>query len=831
MTRDQAIQVVEDWNPDGPDLSDDVARWIAEDEGVQAAFEARFAHPGEIDPIVVPEGAQARVLSNVLDGVAVRQQRRGISWTTLGLLAAAGLSVVVLGALPMGAMFVAGGGDPMEPVLIPMTSTPSPDQNQPSPDAYKTLNTELEGKEWSPNSDSTKTDAPGDVVTHSATTKSRGEETGGGILKIIRGKRVGGTEEMWSDSKGLGHRGPIGQPSGVSRKSRSDNSQGRLDARITTTTASQGHDGQRTPSRVTVSRSKIEIRDRVHFTTGKAAVHPQSEPLLREIAQLLSDHPELEITVEGHTDSQGSAAYNLRLSQQRSESVRDRLVEMGISGARLHPVGFGEVRPVSSNETAEGRARNGRVDFQIVREDAPPPPPAHIVEPPSTERYTDYGHRDFTRVGVDPLSTFSVDVDTASYTLVRRRLREGYLPPVGSVRVEEFVNYFPYDYRPPRSDPFAVHFEATPSPFNARTHLVRVGVQGKKVAFDQRKSVHLTFLVDTSGSMSSDDKLGLVQSSLKTLTQELQDGDTVSIVAYAGSAGLVLAPTPMSQKNTILRAIDGLRSGGSTAMGQGIELAYRQAEVSLHEGAVNRVIICSDGDANVGPTNHAELSRLVKDHARNGITLTTLGFGNGTYNDTTMEQLANDGDGNYFYVDSRKEAKRIFVDKLTGTLQVIAKDVKLQVNWTNQVEAYRLIGYENRDLQDHEFRDDAVDAGEIGAGHQVTALYEVALAPGAAGRLATVHIRNKAPGRDAPASERTYDLSTSVVKSSLAEGSRPYRIAVASAYFAEMLRRSPHTHEAGYYDVLAIARGAQRPEYTEDAELIELMEIAARLTR
>ena len=756
MTREQAISIIDQWDPDGPDLADEVAKWIAGDEAVMAAFEARFERSGRLDPIEVPEGAMARVLG----AVTARPKRRGVSWTTLGLLAAAGLSVVVLGSLPMGTLLVMNARE--TPSNAPVGAVRVVDTGLPSTDASK-----------------------------------------------MRLKVTGRGEDKRSASARMSK--PKGQEA-------------------------TGKDGQMTAGKVRVTSSRIEIRDTVYFEAGGATVQPSSEPLLREVAQVLIQNPEIgQISVDGHTNSQGSSAFNLKLSQQRAEAVKGRLAELGVPPDRLDAVGFGEDRPVDSNETSEGRARNGRVEFRLLEQAQDPVVISDVVIPPpepaSAEQYTDYGHRDFTRVGVDPLSTFSVDVDTASYTLVRRKLQEGYLPPVAAVRVEEFVNYFPYDYPPPNSDPFAVHFEASPSPFNPRTHLIRVGVQGKKIAFDQRKSVHLTFLVDTSGSMSSSDKLGLVQSSLTTLTEELQDGDTVSIVAYAGSAGLVLAPTPMSEKESILDAIQRLHSGGSTAMGQGIELAYQQAENSMKPGAVNRVIICSDGDANVGPTHHQALSALIRDHARNGITLTTVGFGNGNYNDTTMEQLANDGDGNYYFIDSQREARRIFVDKLTGTLQVIAKDVKIQVDWTDNVEAYRLIGYENRDLQDHQFRDDAVDAGEIGSGHQVTALYEVALAPGAAGELATVRIRNKAPGPDAPASERSYALSTSAIKPSLSEGSRPYRIAVSAAYFAEILRKSPHTHEGTLADVLELARGAQRVEYPEDAELVGLIEDAARLSR
>ncbi len=267
-------------------------------------------------------------------------------------------------------------------------------------------------------------------------------------------------------------------------------------------------------------------------------------------------------------------------------------------------------------------------------------------------------------------SEFSEDVDTASYTRARRTLRSGHLLASGDIRVEEFLSFVDYDCRPPpASDPFAVHVQGAPSPWAADTHVLRVGLQGRRVPADQRAAVHLTFLVDTSGSMQSDDKLGLVRASLRMLVEELQDGDTVALVACAGSAGVVLEPTPMSRRDEVLSALDRLVAGGSTAMGRGISMAYTLAQSTAEAGAVNRVIIASDGDANVGTVDVGELSSFIEGHADRGITLTTLGFGTGNYQDHRIEQLANDGDGNYFYIDGPDEARRIFVDELAGTLR------------------------------------------------------------------------------------------------------------------------------------------------------------------
>lgn len=500
-------------------------------------------------------------------------------------------------------------------------------------------------------------------------------------------------------------------------------------------------------------------------------------------------------------------------------------------------------RAGSGHMTASGGASaRPKAVSRGARLNAPPPPtePGYYgTEGLTGERltggsnnYTDYGVNDFDIASKDSLSTFAVDVDTASYTMSRRTIDQGYLPSQSAVRVEEFVNYLQYDYAPPTSsDPFAVNFEAVPSPWSSN-HVVRVGVQGKTVRMDQRKSVHLTFLVDTSGSMSSDDKLGMVKSTLRMLTEELRDGDTVAIATYAGSTRVVLEPTSANDANTIIGALTSLTSGGGTAMDSGVNLAYQLADSAFISGAVNRVIVCSDGDANIGRNSPAALSSTIKGYAQKGITLTTLGFGTGNYNDTMMEQLANDGDGNYFYIDSMKESRRIFVDRLSSTLEVIAKDVKIQVDWNPEhVRAYRLIGYENRDVADRDFRNDKVDAGEIGAGHQVTALYEVQFEDGipSVNDIATVRIRNKAPGPDAPAAERSYSLDSTAFRPTFGESSDDLRMAIASASFAEILRGSPHTHELTLGEVADMVRRAQRVEFPEDKELLRLVERAAEL--
>ncbi|MEH2239146.1 YfbK domain-containing protein [Nostoc sp.] len=345
----------------------------------------------------------------------------------------------------------------------------------------------------------------------------------------------------------------------------------------------------------------------------------------------------------------------------------------------------------------------------------------------NTENYNRIEDNPFHRVSNDPLSTFSIDVDTASYSNVRRFVTQGELPPKDAVRIEELINYFTYNYPQPKGDgPFSVTTEVAAAPWNAQHKLVQVGLQGKRLESETLPPSNLVFLIDVSGSMDDPNKLPLVQQSLKLLVNKLRPEDRVSLVVYAGNAGLVLPTTPGSQKSKILAAIDRLEAGGSTAGGQGIELAYKIAKQSFLKSGNNRVILATDGDFNVGVSSDADLTRLIEQKRDQGIFLTVLGFGTGNYKDSKMEQLADKGNGNYAYIDTLLEAKKVLVNDLRGTLFTIAKDVKIQVEFNPaKVQAYRLIGYENRLLQNQDFNDDKKDAGDIGAGHSVTALYEI----------------------------------------------------------------------------------------------------------
>jgi Ca-activated chloride channel family protein len=345
----------------------------------------------------------------------------------------------------------------------------------------------------------------------------------------------------------------------------------------------------------------------------------------------------------------------------------------------------------------------------------------------NTEAYDFRKDNDYIRVKDQALSTFSVDVDTASYANMRRFLTQGQRPPADAVRIEELVNYFPYRYTPPAGNaPFAAHLEVASAPWAPEHRLVRIGLKGREISDDQRPAANLVFLIDVSGSMRPANRLPLVKQSLRLLVNKLRSDDRVAIAVYAGASGLALPSTSASRKADILDAIDHLEAGGSTNGALGIQLAYDIAKANFVSGGVNRVILATDGDFNVGVTNNGELTRLIEEKAKSGVFLSVLGFGMGNLKDSTLEQLADKGNGNYAYIDTLAEARKSLVEQAGGTLVTIAKDVKIQVEFNPvQVQAYRLIGYENRLLAKEDFKNDKVDAGEIGAGHTVTALYEI----------------------------------------------------------------------------------------------------------
>jgi Ca-activated chloride channel homolog len=466
----------------------------------------------------------------------------------------------------------------------------------------------------------------------------------------------------------------------------------------------------------------------------------------------------------------------------------------------------------------------------------------------NTESYDHIEENRFRRVEADPLSTFSIDADTASYANVRRFITDGRLPPAGAIRIEELVNYFRFDYpQPSANEPFSITTELTPCPWNPRHRLALIGLQGRELKNREPSPRNLVFLIDVSGSMMPPDKLPLVRTAMRMLTDVLTERDRVAIVVYAGASGLVLRSTTGEHKDRIHQALAQLEAGGSTNGASGIRLAYQVARDNFIAGGVNRVILATDGDFNVGVTNQSELVSLIERERESGVFLSVLGVGTGNLKDSTMEKLADKGNGNYSYLDTVHEARKVLVREAGATLDTIAKDVKIQVEFNPRaVFAYRLIGYENRLLKNEDFNDDKKDAGEIGAGHSVTALYEVVpigvtvatsdvdplkyqretrpTRAAASGELLTVKVRYKAPDGD------TSQLLTRVVMNKPASMSANVGFASAVAEFGMVLRGSPDSGDASVQAAVARARrfrGSDNEGYR--SEFIVLAERASLL--
>ena len=443
---------------------------------------------------------------------------------------------------------------------------------------------------------------------------------------------------------------------------------------------------------------------------------------------------------------------------------------------------------------------------------------------PGEERHGELTYNGFVYSDEDNLSTFGVDVDAGSYTFGRKKINEGIVPAPSSVRVEEYINYFHQDYPAPDSEPFSVSVDGAPSPFRADSlHLLRIGLKGREASVEEIPW-NLTFLIDISGSMQR--RLDLVKESLYILVDNMRLGDQVSICTYAGSVGTVLNPTDLQENDAdaIKAIISDLEAGGSTAMASGLQNAYDVNSSGYLDGGVNRIIVCSDGDANVGATSHEAILELIEEYVDQGITLSTLGFGSGNYNDYLMEQLADQGNGNYYYIDSIDEAERLFTEELSGVMEVIAKDVKIQVEFNAAaVMRYRLIGYENRDIEDDQFENDSTDAGEIGAGHRVTALYELELIQGGANNLGLIHLRYKMPNGE---TDIPFDVSISRndLVDTFSQASDRFRFTAGVAEYAEIIRESPHVQTTlNAVEVLVSSSLVGSDE--RDTELLELIRL------
>jgi Ca-activated chloride channel family protein len=452
---------------------------------------------------------------------------------------------------------------------------------------------------------------------------------------------------------------------------------------------------------------------------------------------------------------------------------------------------------------------------------------------PADTFFQNYGTNPYQDTSRDHLSTFALDVDTASYTVMRSYVMEGSLPPVDSVRVEEYVNYFNQGYPTPADVAFGIYADGAPSPFEEEginPYLLRIGVQGYQVSSWERKPASLTFVIDTSGSMYEGNRLEMVKYALNVLTNRLTADDTVSIVAYGTEARVVLNPTRGDQRDLILNSLYDLLPGGTTNAAAGLRLGYEMAMQSYRSNSINRVILCSDGVANVGKTDADSILETVHGYVSEGVYLTTVGFGMSNFNDVLMEQLADKGNGNYFYVDTNAEAERIFTEELTSTLEVIALDAKVQVDFNPDVVAYyRLVGYENRAVADQDFRDDSVDAGEIGAGHSATAVYAVMLRPQAEGRIATVQLRWKDPEtyavKEINGNFNTWDLARS-----FNDASPYFQLTTLAAQYAEVLRGSPWASATSLSQIYRMAAPLSQL-IPENAKVIEFIDLVGRASQ
>lgn len=532
-----------------------------------------------------------------------------------------------------------------------------------------------------------------------------------------------------------------------------------------------------------------------------------------------------------------------------------RSADMEVPNPAARPNDPSNSGPIHNSPMPGGQAPSGAAGASSGGPGSSP----QLSNPPSNEgdKYTAPGTQPFVYTAHDPLSTFAVDVDTASYDLFRRDVNLGIRPQPASVRLEEYVNNFEYDYPAPEDGdehPFAIALAAGPSVFDRDTVMLRVGIQGMPPP-NEKKPANLVFLVDVSGSMMSADKLPLAQQVLMETIGILDPTDTISIVTYAGSTAVRLGPTPASERGTIEDVIGSLQASGGTAGGAGLNLAYEQAARGFVEGGINHVILCTDGDFNIGPSSNKELLALIRDKRESGVTLTVLGFGIGNLNDSMMEAISNAGNGIYGVISSPQQASEYVANKMLSTLVHIAKDMKIQVEFNpEEVVAYRLLGYENRALADDDFRDDAVDAGEIGAGHRVTALYELVLrggdvpvpegAPKAidgdtfdgetevdASDLVLVKVRYKTPG--ASESDAAFEVAATLAPEAIAEGisdlDLDFQWALGVASFAEILKGSPYADPARLETIETIIQRPGHLEYADRAEFVQLFQKAQSL--
>ena len=598
------------------------------------------------------------------------------------------------------------------------------------------------------------------------------------------------------------------------------------------------------------------LNDPYRLTTGpgRSVNTPVTEP--KEDKNLGTDYKQsqpssIEYTQKGEKvkvaakPKLSSLGYTLEKKDMLETNARAIKVEGETAAPIATPVNFPEAADkikLRQAGVAGDMLRAGKISAQkmpaltYMPHPAPGQPMAHGgTTPPNGENvdamfFMNYGVNPFVDTEDDHLSTFATDVDTGSYTVVRGFLHDGNLPPNDAVRVEEFVNYFNYDYVAPQNDDFAIYTEAVPWQFGSarkNSHLMRIGLKAKQVSDENRKPAILTFVIDISGSMNRENRLGLVKKSLRLLIDNLKPQDKIGIAVYGSSGRIVMPHKNLTEKAAIIFAIESLHTGGSTNAEEGIRIGYDMADSVFKQGCINRVILCSDGVANVGRTGADEIFKVIKSKADKGVTLSAIGFGMGNYNDVMLEQLGDKGNGYYSYVDTFAQAQKLFGKDLTGTLQVVARDVKIQVDFNpDVVRSYRLIGYENRDVADNKFRDDKQDGGEIGAGHSVTALYELKLWPGKSGTAATTFVRYK-DAEGANVTEFKSSIDTKNFKKDFSDISSNFALASTVTEFAEILRHSYWAKDAKLDDVLKKAQ-ALTSQYKDNPDVIELIDLIAK---
>jgi len=549
-------------------------------------------------------------------------------------------------------------------------------------------------------------------------------------------------------------------------------------------------------------------------------------------------------TEQNHLKQNSLREYEIRTEIAKNSALPEVKEEFSADIA-LGAVGAYRNKHKQSENVAKRMVMHDQSLLQSIR---------HTSEPTNRENYAHFDDNPIKLVTEYPVSTFSIDVDTGAYANIRRLLKAGQLPAHDAVRAEELINYFSYDYpeETETGSPFVVIKEIAVSPWNKNNYLLHVGIKAQDHKQTQLPNANLVFLVDVSGSMQSPDKLELLKTSLKLLSKQLSVKDKVSIVVYAGGSGVVLNPTAGNQTATIQAALGQLTAGGSTNGAAGIELAYNLAQQEFIQGGINRVILATDGDFNVGTVNHEQLMSLIEEKRKSGISLSTLGFGTGNYNDHLMEQLADKGNGNYAYIDTLNEAQKVLVDEMSSTLLTVAKDVKIQIEFNPAiVSEYRLIGYENRHLKREDFNNDKIDAGEIGAGHTVTALYEIKMNNGQSGmidplryqnenshsvkkqnvdEIAFLRLRYKAPEEDISRLQE-WSVKRAELIDDINKTSDSFQFSAAVAAFAQQLRGGKYLDEFSYQNIINLAQNARgQDRFGYRGEFLSLVNLAQSLS-